>query len=233
MHGAEADGRIRVLAVDDEPNITELVAMALRYEGFEVETATTGMAALRLARRFDPHLLVLDVMLPDIDGFDLYRRLSATRAVPTIFLTARDATEDKVRGLSLGADDYLTKPFSLHELVARVHAVLRRARIGAATQQRVVAGELALEDDTRTILARGERLDLSATEYNLLRYFITNPDRVLSKREILDRVWQYDFGGDANVVETYVSYLRRKLAPHGVEPIETVRGFGYVLRTRS
>jgi len=221
-----------VLVVDDEPNITDLVATTLRYEGFEVEVAGTGTDALRAAARFRPDLLVLDVMLPDRDGFDLLKRLRADGAhVPVVFLTARDSTEDKVKGLTVGGDDYVTKPFSLEELVARVRAVLRRANGSAPDTAKLVFADLELDDDTHEVWRGRTRIDLTPTEYKLLRYLMLNARRALSKSQILDHVWEYDFGGDANVVETYISYLRKKLDPLGPPLIHTIRGVGYTMRT--
>jgi two-component system OmpR family response regulator len=221
----------RVLVVDDEPSITELVATALRYEGFAVETAANGAEALRAAAEFRPDLLVLDVMLPDRDGFAVLQRLRAdgTR-VPVVFLTARDSTEDKVKGLTVGGDDYVTKPFSLEELVARVRAVLRRTNGQERDDSRLVFADLELDDDTHEVWRGRARIDLTPTEYKLLRYLMLNARRALSKAQILDHVWEYDFGGDANVVETYISYLRKKLDPHGPPLIHTIRGVGYSLR---
>jgi two-component system OmpR family response regulator len=222
----------RVLVVDDEPSISDLVATVLRYEGFDVRVADSGRAALRAAAEFDPALIVLDVMLPDIDGFEVHRRLSAEgRAAPVLFLTARDATQDKVHGLSLGADDYVTKPFSLEELVARVRAILRRTAPARPDDGSVLRyADLEMDEDAHEVRRGGEVIDLTATEYKLLRYLLMNPRRVVSKGQILDHVWHYDFRGDGNVVETYISYLRRKV--DAVEPhlIQTVRGAGYVLR---
>jgi two-component system, OmpR family, response regulator len=228
------DEGLRVLVVDDEPNISDLVATVLRYEGFEVEVAATGRRALRTAAEFDPALIVLDVMLPDLDGFEVHRRLTAEgRTAPVLFLTARDATEDKVRGLSLGADDYVTKPFSLEELVARVRAILRRT--APVREERAASvlrfADLEIDEDAHEVQRAGERIDLTATEYNLLRYLMLNPRRVLTRTQLLEHVWDYNFGGDARVLETYVSYLRRKLDIHGPPLIHTVRGVGYALRT--
>jgi two-component system, OmpR family, response regulator len=225
--------KARVLVVDDEPNITELVSMALRYEGFDVEVASDGRTALTRAAAFRPHLIVLDVMLPDVDGFGVLKRIRADgQPVSVVFLTARDATEDKVTGLTLGGDDYVTKPFSVEELVARVRAVLRRTNaVGAgAGSSRLTFADLELDEDTREVWRGDEPVELTATEFKLLRYLMLNARRVLSKAQILDHVWQYDFGGDANVVETYISYLRKKI--DRVEPrlIHTVRGVGYTLR---
>ncbi|MGH9296880.1 MAG: response regulator transcription factor [Acidimicrobiales bacterium] len=225
----DATGR-RVLVVDDEESITELVAMALRYEGFEVETASAGYPALTLLDSFRPDLVVLDVMLPDIDGFNVAERVRRDRRnLPVLFLTARDATEDKVRGLTIGGDDYVTKPFSVAELVARVHAVLRRAG-GGDGGNRLLLGDLEMDDDAHEVRRAGKLVDLTATEYRLLRYLLVNARRVLTRAQLLDHVWSYDFGGDAGVLETYVSYLRKKV--DFIEPhlIQTVRGVGYVLR---
>jgi two-component system, OmpR family, response regulator len=226
----------RVLVVDDEASITDLVATVLRYEGFEVEVAGNGWDALRKAQSFVPELVILDLMLPDQDGFEIHRKLRdrGVRA-PVIFLTARDATEDKVRGLTIGGDDYVTKPFSLEELVARIRAVLRRATAGSRDTQpsRLRFEDLEMDEDSHEV-RRGDRvIELRPTEYNLLRFMLANPRRVLSKQQILDHVWHYDFGGESNVVETYISYLRKKIDT--VEPplIHTVRGVGYVLRLPS
>ncbi len=221
----------RVLVVDDEPNIPDLVATALRYEGFEVDTAATGRAALDKAVNSRPHLLVLDVMLPDLDGFEVARRLRQEgRRIPILFLTARDATEDKVRGLTLGGDDYVTKPFSLEELLARVRAVLRRVADTSEASSKLVFADLELDEETREVFRGDHPIDLTPTEFKLLRYLMMNPRRVLSKAQILDHVWEYDFGGDANVVETYISYLRKKIDSLGPPLIHTLRGAGYSLR---
>ena len=219
-----------MLVVDDEESITELVAMALRYEGFEVSTASAGYAALDKLEEFRPDLLVLDIMLPDLDGFTIAERVRRERRnVPVLFLTARDATEDKVRGLTIGGDDYVTKPFSVAELVARVHAVLRRTGQGQASNTLMLA-DLEMDDDAHEVRRAGQLVELTATEYRLLRYLLVNARRVLTRGQLLDHVWSYDFGGDAGVLETYVSYLRKKI--DFVEPhlIHTVRGVGYVLR---
>jgi two-component system OmpR family response regulator len=221
----------RVLVVDDEDNITDLVSTALRYEGFEVDVHGNGRSALEAVGTFRPQLIILDVMLPDLDGFEMARRLQAGgRRVPILFLTARDATEDKVRGLTLGGDDYVTKPFSLEELVARVRAVLRRADGDAGPSAVLHFADLEMDDDTHEVFRDGKPVDLTATEYKLLRFLLSNPRRVLSKAQILDHVWEYDFGGDGNVVETYISYLRKKLDGLGPPLIHTVRGVGYSLR---
>jgi two-component system OmpR family response regulator len=221
----------RVLVVDDEPNILDVISMALRFHGFDVETAATGEQALAAATAFKPRLMVLDVMLPDIEGFDVARRLGARRAdIPIIFLTARDDTADKVRGLTGGGDDYVTKPFSLEELIARINTVLRRTGGSAAESSRLTFEDLELDDDTREVARAGTPIDMTATEYRLLRYLMTNPRRVLTREQILNQVWDYDFDGDARVLETYVSYLRKKLDAHGPSLIHTIRGVGYALR---
>jgi two-component system, OmpR family, response regulator len=222
----------RILVVDDEPSILDVLSMALRFQGFEIETAATGEQALAAAAAFKPQLMVLDIMLPDMEGFEVARRLGARRAeIPIIFLTARDATEDKIRGLTIGADDYVTKPFSLEELIARIRTVLRRTGQAAPDSSRLEFEDVELDDDTREVARAGAPIDLTATEYRLLRYLMLNPRRVLTREQILNQVWDYDFGGDARVLETYVSYLRRKLDAHGPPLIHTVRGVGYALRT--
>ena len=230
-------GNAHILVVDDEPAITDLLATALRYMGYQVTTASTGFAALDAAATAAPDLVVLDVMLPDIDGFEVCRRLRAARDfVPVIFLSARDAQDDRVQGFVRGGDDYVTKPFSLEELTLRIGALLRRVRAGqggddtATAAPRLRYRDLELDEDRHQVWRAGRVVDLSPTEFRLLRYFLLNPERVLSKQQILDHVWQYDFNGEDNVVETYVSYLRRKV--DDVEPrlLRTVRGFGYVLR---
>jgi len=221
----------RILVVDDEPNIADVVSMALRYQGFEVMTAGTGEEALAAVSTFKPDLLVLDVMLPDMEGFDVAERLGAQRSgVPIIFLTARDATQDKVRGLTTGGDDYVTKPFSLEELVARVRTILRRAGKVEIESSRLTFEDIELDEDTREVSRAGHPIELTATEYRLLRYFLLNPRNVLTRTQLLDHVWEYDFGGDARVLETYVSYLRKKLDVGGPPLIQTVRGVGYALR---
>jgi len=221
----------RVLVVDDEQSITDLLAMALRYEHFTVQVAHGGREALDAVETFDPDLLVLDIMMPGIDGFEVARRLrNAERHVPILFLTARDTTEDKVRGLTLGGDDYMTKPFSVEELVARIRAVLRRVQPSQVARSRLVVADLELDEDTHEVMRAGQEVELTATEFKLLRYLMLNPRRVLSKDQILDHVWNYDFGGNANIVETYVSYLRRKVDSLGPPLIHTVRGVGYTVR---
>jgi two-component system OmpR family response regulator len=220
-----------VLVVDDEPNIVEVVTMALRFQGFDVESAASGREALAAVTRFKPHLMVLDVMLPDMEGFEVASRLGAQRAgVPIIFLTARDATEDKVRGLTGGGDDYMTKPFSLEELVARIRTILRRTGQAAPESGRLVFEDLELDEESREVTRAGAPVELTATEYRLLRYLMLNPRRVMTRAQLLDHVWNYDFGGDGRVLETYISYLRKKLDVHGPSLIKTVRGVGYALR---
>jgi two-component system, OmpR family, response regulator len=226
-----ASNGARVLVVDDEPNITELVAMALRYEGFTVQTATSGRDAVSAVAAFAPALVILDIMLPDIDGIEVLRRLVAQgRKVPIIFLTAKDATEDKVHGLTVGGDDYVTKPFSVEELVARVRVVLRRHAGGENGASRLALADLEVDEDAHEVRRAGQVIDLTPTEYRLLRYLLVNAGRVLTRAQILDHVWDYDFGGDASVLETYVSYLRRKVDRFPPPLIQTVRGVGYVLR---
>jgi two-component system, OmpR family, response regulator len=221
----------RVLVVDDEANIAEVITMALRYQGFVVETAATGREAVAAVTRFKPHLIVLDVMLPDMEGFEVAERLGAQRAgVPIIFLTARDSTEDKIRGLTGGGDDYVTKPFSLEELVARIRTILRRTGQAAADSGRLVFEDLELDEESHEVTRGGAPIELTATEYRLLRYLMLNPRRVMTRAQILDHVWDYDFGGDGRVLETYISYLRKKLDAHGPPLIRTVRGVGYALQ---
>jgi two-component system OmpR family response regulator len=220
----------RVLVVDDEESITELVSTALRYEGFEVEARADGRTALDAIETFRPELVVLDVMMPDIDGFEMARRMQLDgRKIPVLFLTARDAVEDKVRGLTLGGDDYVTKPFSLDELIARVRAILRRAGV-AESSALLRFHDVEMDDDAHEVFRNGTAVELTATEYKLLRFLLSNPRRVLSKGQIMDHVWEYDFGGDGNIVETYISYLRKKLDKLGPPLIQTVRGVGYSLR---
>lgn len=220
-----------MLVVDDEPNITELLSMALRYEGFTVKTAATGRAALSAVSQFSPALVILDIMLPDIDGLEVLRRLNnAGHRVPIIFLTAKDATEDKVHGLTIGGDDYVTKPFSIEELMARVRVVLRRHGSSGPDGARLALADLEMDDDAHEVRRAGRVVELTTTEYRLLRYLLINAGRVLTRSQILDHVWHYDFGGDASVLETYISYLRRKVDRFKPPLIQTVRGVGYVLR---
>ncbi|MGQ0632438.1 MAG: response regulator transcription factor [Sporichthyaceae bacterium] len=228
-----ADGSpVRVLVVDDEPSLTDLLSMALRYEGWDIKTAADGAGALREAREFRPDAVVLDVMLPDIDGLELLRRLRAnTPDIPVLFLTAKDAVEDRIAGLTAGGDDYVTKPFSLEEVVARLRGLIRRTRVAAARDEaQLVVGDLTLDEDSHEVRRAGVEINLTATEYELLRYLMRNPRRVLSKAQILDRVWNYDFGGQANVVELYISYLRKKIDAGRAPMIHTLRGAGYVIK---
>jgi len=223
--------QLRVLVVDDEPNIVDVITMALRFEGFEVESAGSGADAIAAVAARKPAVMVLDVMLPDIDGFEVARRLAGARAgVPIIFLTARDATEDVVHGLTVGGDDYVTKPFSLEELVARIRTVLRRSGHSEPDSSKLVFADLELDEDTREVARGGRPIELTATEFRLLRYLMLNPRRVLTRSQLLDHVWQYDFGGDARVLETYISYLRKKVDVEQPPLIHTVRGVGYALR---
>ena len=226
------DAQAHVLVVDDEPGITDLLSTALRYMGYQVTTAATGHAALEAAATSAPDLVVLDVMLPDIDGFEVCRRLRDQRDfVPVIFLSARDSEDDRVTGFVRGGDDYVTKPFSLEELTLRIGALLRRVRGGADGEvARLKYRDLEMDEDRHQVWRDGREIQLSPTEFRLLRYFLLNPERVLSKQQILDHVWQYDFNGEDNVVETYVSYLRRKLDDTDPRLLRTVRGVGYVLR---
>jgi two-component system OmpR family response regulator len=226
---------VRVLVVDDEVNIAELLAMALRYEGWDLQMAHTGSDAVAAARDFRPDAVVLDIMLPDFDGLEVLRRMRADGSdVPVLFLTAKDAVEDRIAGLTAGGDDYVTKPFSLEEVVARLRGLIRRS--GAADRRSdsvLVVGDLTLDEDSHEVTRSGDGIHLTATEFELLRFLMRNPRRVLSKAQILDRVWQYDFGGQANVVELYISYLRKKIDA-GREPmIHTMRGAGYVLKPAS
>lgn len=223
---------VRVLVVDDEQSITELLSMALRYEGWQIRSAADGQGALRAAREFRPDAVVLDMMLPDMDGLTVLGRLRRELPdVPVLFLTAKDAVEDRIAGLTAGGDDYVTKPFSLEEVVARLRGLIRRSY---ATDRRsdalLVVGDLTLDEDSHEVTRGGRSIHLTATEFELLRFLMRNPRRVLSKAQILDRVWSYDFGGQANVVELYISYLRRKIDA-GREPmIHTRRGAGYLLK---
>ncbi|MEV4482911.1 response regulator transcription factor [Micromonospora coxensis] len=224
---------VRVLVVDDEPTLTDLLAMALRYEGWQVRSAGDGTGALHVARQFRPDVVVLDVMLPDLDGFQVLRRLrEQSPSVPVLFLTARDAVEERVAGLTVGGDDYVTKPFSLEEVIARLRALLRRSGFAVATREEAVltVGDLRLDEDSHEVRRGDDLITLTATEFELLRYLMRNPRRVLSKAQILDRVWNYDFGGQANVVELYISYLRKKIDAGRAPMIHTLRGAGYVLK---
>ncbi len=217
--------------MEDEPNIRELLATSLRFAGFEVHTAADGGEAIEVAEREQPDLLVLDVMLPDMDGFAVTRRLRETgRLMPIVFVTARDSVDDKVKGLTVGGDDYVTKPFSLEEVIARIRAVLRRTRGDISEDAILRFHDLELNEDSHEV-RRGKRvIDVSPTEFKLLRYLLLNPNRVLSKTQILDHVWDYDFRGEAGIVESYISYLRRKIDVDDPPLIHTRRGVGYVLR---
>jgi two-component system OmpR family response regulator len=228
---ADQSTRLRVLVVDDEPSIVDVVTIALRHHGFDVASAQTGARALAQARDWRPHAMVLDVMLPDMDGFEVARRLSLQRAeIPILFLSARDHTSDKVRGLTTGGDDYVTKPFSLEELVARVRNILRRSGVVAPARSRLTFADLQLDEDSHEVRRGDAAIELTATEFRLLRYLLLNPRRVLTRAQLLEHVWSYDFGGDARVLETYISYLRKKLDGHGPPLVHTVRGVGYTLR---
>ena len=223
---------IRVLAVDDEPSLTELLSMAMRYEGWNPSTAASGSEAVRVAREVHPDAVVLDLMLPDFDGLEVMRRIRAEQPeIPVIFLTAKDAVSDRINGLTAGGDDYVTKPFSVEEVMARLRALLRRS--GAASKRsesELIVGDLVLDEDSHEVTRGGDEIHLTATEFELLRYLMRNPRRVLSKAQILDRVWNYDFGGHANVVELYISYLRKKIDAGRAPMIHTMRGAGYVLK---
>ena len=223
----------RVLVVDDEPNISALLSATLRLVEFEVRVVDSGHRALVAVEEFEPDLVVLDVMLPDLDGFDVAKRLRATgRRVPVLFLTARDAVEDRISGLSAGADDYVTKPFSLEEVVLRIRAILRRSQVTSPSDDDGVLryADLELDEEAHEVRRAGKLVDLSPTEFNLLRYLMVNAGRVVSKAQILDRVWSYDFGGDGRIVESYVYYLRKKIDKIDPPLIHTVRGVGYALR---
>jgi two-component system OmpR family response regulator len=232
MAAAANSDAVRVLVVDDEATLAELVTMALRYEGWEVRSAGTGIAAVRLAKEFRPDVVVLDVMLPDMSGLNVLHRLREhSPNLPVLFLTAKDAVEDRIAGLTAGGDDYVTKPFSLEEVVLRLRALLRRTRVAEAVAESVLTvGDLTLDEDSREVHRGGEPIDLTATEFELLRYLMRNARKVLSKAQILDRVWNYDFGGQANIVELYISYLRKKIDVGRTPMIHTLRGAGYVLK---
>jgi two-component system OmpR family response regulator len=224
---------IRAVVVDDEDSLTDLLSMALRYEGWDVRLASDGQHALSVIREFRPDVVVLDIMLPDIDGLAVLSRLRADNIqVPILFLTAKDSVEDRVAGLTVGGDDYVTKPFSLEELVARLRALIRRSNlaVSASDDSRLEVGDLELDEDSYEVRRAGRIIELTATEFELLRFLMRNPRRVVSKAQILDRVWSYDFGGRSSVVEIYISYLRKKIDTLGEPMIHTVRGFGYVLK---
>lgn len=224
---------IKVLVVDDEPNIVELLTVSLKFQDFEVETANSGAEALRIARDFQPDAYILDVMMPGMDGFELLGKLRAEGLDgPVLYLTAKDSVDQRIHGLTIGADDYVTKPFSLEEVITRLRVVLRRGAVSEETDESAVVTyhDLILNDDTHEVTKAGKLIELSPTEFNLLRYLMLNAEVVLSKTKILDNVWHYDFGGDGNVVESYISYLRRKVDVGDTPLIHTVRGVGYVLR---
>jgi len=224
---------IRALVVDDEPSLADLVSMALRYEGWEVRTALTGSDAVKHGREFAPDVVVLDIMLPDIDGLEVLRRLRADgRDVPVLFLTAKDSVDDRVVGLTAGGDDYVTKPFSLEELVARLRGLIRRSAmvVSERPDPELRVGDLVLNEESYEVRRGDTEIELTATEFELLRYLMRNPRRVLSKAQILDRVWSYDFGGRSSIVEIYISYLRKKIDTLGPAMIHTVRGVGYMIK---
>ncbi len=231
MIETDREERARVLVVDDEPGIVDVLSMALRHHGFGVQSADTGQDALERVRRWRPHVMVLDVMLPDMEGFEVARRLAAEHAaVPILFLSARDTTADKIRGLTTGGDDYVTKPFSLEELLARLRNILRRTGALGDSRSRLRFADLELDEDTLEVSRAGRPIELTATEFRLLRYLMLNPRRVLTRAQLLDHVWSYDFGGDARVLETYISYLRKKIDAGATPLLHTVRGVGYALR---
>jgi two-component system OmpR family response regulator len=234
VNGATAQSdspRGRVLVVDDEPNIADVISIALRYNDYEVAIAASGQAALEAVGKFRPHLIVLDVMLPDLDGFAVAKRLrERADETPIVFLTAKDTTDDKVRGLTLGGDDYVTKPFSVEELLARIATVLRRFGQAGGGEGVLRFDDVELDEDTREVFRAGAPIALTDTEFRLLAYLLRHPRLVLTRGQILDHVWEYDFAGDARVLETYVSYLRKKLEAHGPRLVQTVRGVGYALR---
>jgi two-component system OmpR family response regulator len=224
--------QLRALVVDDEPSLADLLASVLRMDGWEVRTASDGTSAVREARDFRPDVAVLDVMLPDFDGFEVLRRMHAEKAdMCVLFLTARDAVEDRVAGITAGADDYVTKPFALEELLARLRGIVRRSGLGSTEGQNVLqVADLTLDEDAHEVRRGGDLIELTATEFELLRFLMHNARKVMSKDQILDRVWNYDYGGQAHVVEIYISYLRRKVDADREPLIHTVRGVGYVLR---
>ncbi len=226
-----AAAEARLLLVEDEPTIVELLSGALRFAGFEVTTATTAGAALKAVAAHRPDLIVLDVMLPDQDGFEVLRRIRGQGSdIPVLFLTARHAVADRVAGLTLGGDDYVVKPFCLDEVVARIRALLRRGRSATAAPARLVVADLELDDQGREAWRGGKPIPLTPTEYKLLRYLMINAGRVLSRAQILDHIWEYDFNGEGNIIESYISYLRRKVDSSEPRLIHTIRGIGYVLR---
>ena len=228
------DGKpIRALVVDDESSISDLVSIALKYEKFEVRTAASGRDAVSVASEFDPDIVILDIMLPDFDGLEVMKRIrSAQKDVPVLFMTAKDDVKDRIAGLTAGGDDYVTKPFSIEELVARIRGIVRRTLVATVTHENpeIQVDDLVLNEETYEVFRGDTRVELTATEFELLRYLMRNPKRVLSKAQILDRVWSYDFGGRSSIVEIYISYLRKKIDTLGPALIHTVRGVGYVIR---
>ncbi len=224
---------LRILAVDDEQMLTDLLAMALRMEGWEVRTASSGLEALQVARDFEPDALLLDIMMPDLDGMSVLRRLRESGSlVPVLFLTAKDAVGDRIAGLTAGGDDYVTKPFSLEEVIARLRAIIRRTGLASTDDGQSIlrVGDLTLNEDSHEVERDGTEIELTATEFELLRYLMRNERRVLSKAQILDRVWSYDFGGKSSVVELYISYLRKKIDAGRAPLLHTVRGVGYMIK---
>jgi two-component system OmpR family response regulator len=228
------DGKpIRALVVDDESSISDLVSIALKYEKFEVRTASSGRDAVAAAKDFDPDVIVLDIMLPDFDGIEVMKRIrSEQKDIPVLFLTAKDDVKDRIAGLTAGGDDYVTKPFSIEELVARIRGIVRRTLVATTSHEdpEIRVDDLVLNEETYEVFRGDNRVELTATEFELLRYLMRNPKRVLSKAQILDRVWSYDFGGRSSIVEIYISYLRKKIDTLGPALIHTVRGVGYVIR---
>jgi two-component system, OmpR family, response regulator len=224
---------VKVLIVDDEPNIRDLLSTSLRFAGFSVHAVGNGADAVHAAEKGEPDIILLDVMLPDMNGFSVTKKLRSMGIMaPVLFLTARDETADKVTGLTVGGDDYMTKPFSLDEIVARINAILRRTKQAEVEESILEVGEVRINQDAHEVTVNGEYVDLSPTEYKLLRYLISNPNRVLTKMQIMDQVWEYDFGGNDGIVESYVSYLRKKLDPLTSEPlIQTKRGIGYMFKS--
>ena len=222
---------IRALVVDDEPNLAELISMGLRMAGWQVAMAADGRSAVETAREFRPDVLVLDIMLPEFDGVEALRKIrSFAPEVPALFLTAKDSVEDRITGLAAGGDDYVTKPFSMQEVLLRLHRLVQRSGAAALDTAELVVGDLTLNLDTHEVSRAGQEIQLTATEFNLLTFLMENPRRVVSKTQILNRVWDYDFGGQANIVELYISYLRKKIDADREPMIHTVRGSGYVLK---
>ena len=234
MELVKPDGKpIRALVVDDESSISDLVSIALKYEKFEVRTASSGRDAVTAARDFDPDVIVLDIMLPDFDGIEVMKRIRGEQKdIPVLFLTAKDDVKDRIAGLTAGGDDYVTKPFSIEELVARIRGIVRRTLVASTSREdpEIRVDDLVLNEETYEVFRGETRVELTATEFELLRYLMRNPKRVLSKAQILDRVWSYDFGGRSSIVEIYISYLRKKIDTLGPALIHTVRGVGYVIR---